>query len=61
MSTTEPYYELYKDGLGQWRWRFRGANHEIVASGEAYYNKVDCRYAISLVSTSGTLKVYEVN
>jgi uncharacterized protein YegP (UPF0339 family) len=58
--TRVPYYELYLDGLGFWRWRFRGANHEIIASGEGYYNKSDCRNAIALISTSGTCKVHEV-
>jgi len=46
------YYQIYKDELGFWRWRFRAANHEIVASGEAYYNKADCLNAIHLVATS---------
>ncbi len=59
MATTQPYYQYYQDGLKFWRWRFRGANHEIIASGEAYYNKTDCLRAIQLVATSGTCMVHE--
>ena len=52
------YFEVYqerKPGLSsllppepaaQWRWRLRGGNNEIIASGESYYNKQDCIYAV---------------
>lgn len=53
-------YEIYKDTIGQWRWRFVAANNKIIASGEGYYNKQDCLHAIQLVSTSGTCKVHEL-
>jgi uncharacterized protein YegP (UPF0339 family) len=50
------YFEIYRQtrgtlqtGRGQWRWRLRAGNHETVASGEAYVNKVDCVHAISLI------------
>ncbi len=55
------YFEIYQQsgtggaGIlaamigGQWRWRLRAANHEIIASGEAYVNKADCLRAIDLV------------
>lgn len=53
------YYTIYKDGSGKWRWRFIAANHEIVASGESYYNKADCLHAISLLKGSSAAPVYE--
>lgn len=36
-----PKYEVYPDGSGQWRWRLKARNHEIIASGEGYSNKTD--------------------
>lgn len=38
-----PYFEVFVDPTGQYRWRLRGANHEIVAHGEAYRNKSDLK------------------
>lgn len=48
------YFEIYRQvlgnrGKGQWRWRLKAGNHEIVASGEAYVNKADCLHAIDLM------------
>lgn len=33
----------------QWRWRLRAENGEILAQGESYKRKKDCRDAITLV------------
>lgn len=36
-------WEIYKDNAGEWRWRRKAANGEIVgASTEGYVNKSDC-------------------
>lgn len=36
--------EVFKDAAGQWRWRVRALNGNIVAdSGEGYQNRIDCR------------------
>ncbi|MDS4026771.1 MAG: DUF1508 domain-containing protein [Candidatus Contendobacter sp.] len=55
------YFEIYQErqsGLAsllppeptaQWRWRLRGGNNEIIASGESYYNKQDCLHTVQLV------------
>lgn len=32
-------YEWFKDASGEYRWRLRAANGEIVASGEGYKRK----------------------
>jgi len=54
------YYVLYHDQAGQWRWTLYAANNRKIAnSGEGYWNKADCRHAISLVSTSGSAPAYE--
>jgi len=52
------YYTIYRDGIF-WRWRLQAANHEILASGEAYWNEADCLHAIALVKGSNTALVYQ--
>jgi uncharacterized protein YegP (UPF0339 family) len=51
------YYQKYQSG-GQWRWRLRAANHEIISSGEAYWNEADCDSAISLNKASSSAPVH---
>jgi uncharacterized protein YegP (UPF0339 family) len=61
------YFEIYQERpslasatVGQWRWRLKGANHEILASGEAYHNKQDCLNVIALLkSTTVSTPVHE--
>jgi uncharacterized protein len=45
------YFEKYQLS-SQWRWRLKAANHEIVASGESYWNETDCDNAINLVKST---------
>ena len=45
------YFEKSKTN-SQWHWRLKAANHEIVASGEGYYNEADCDNAIDLVRST---------
>jgi len=33
--------EVYRDRFGEWRWRVKAANGEIVAQGESYTRKRD--------------------
>ena len=56
------YFEIYQDASGllglaigsnQWRWRLKGANREIVASGEGYASKQSCVHAINLLKSTG--------
>ena len=52
------YFEKYQQSP-QWRWRLKAANHEIIASGESYWNEADCDKAIDLVKgTTATTPVY---
>ena len=54
-------YYIYKDVAGHWRWRLQAENNRIIAnSGEGYYNKTDCQWAINLVKGSSLAPVYEV-
>lgn len=68
------HFEIYRAGpgivggirgllssQGEWRWRLKAANHEIIASGEGYTNKVDCIHAVDLLkSTTNATPVSEV-
>jgi uncharacterized protein YegP (UPF0339 family) len=43
-------FQLYKDKSGEYRWRLRADNNEIIAdSSEGYVNKSDCKHGIELV------------
>lgn len=47
-------FEIYKDqnNPGEFRWRLRANNNEIIAdSGESYRDKDDCEHGIELVKT----------
>ncbi len=45
-----PYWQVYQDDAGQWRWRLRAANNRILAdSGEGYTRERDCHRAIKAV------------
>lgn len=32
-------FEVYEDTAGEWRWRLKAGNHEVVASSEGYISK----------------------
>lgn len=53
------YFEIYASG-GQYRWRLRSANHEIIASGEAYVSKQHCIHAINLVASSNGAPIHDM-
>ncbi len=54
-------FEIYQDARGEWRWRFRAANGEIVAvSSEGYVNRGDCEYAINLTRAADRAPVREI-
>ena len=43
-------FELYKDASGEWRWRLRHVNRNVIAeSGEGYHNKADALQGIESV------------
>lgn len=42
-------FEMYRDPNGQYRWRLKAANGEIIAQGESYINRQDCIDAVRLV------------
>lgn len=47
-------FEVYRDASGEWRWRLRVQNGNVIAeSGEGYLRREDCERGIELVRRSG--------
>ncbi len=43
-------FQVYKDGQGEYRWRLRADNHEVIAdSAEGYSRKESCEHGLELV------------
>lgn len=45
-------FEIYKDKKGEYRFRFKSANGEIVASSEGYTQKSNCLKGINAIKRS---------
>ena len=46
------YFQIYKDGAEEWRWRAKAANHVTIGdSGEGYVNKADCFNGINIIKS----------
>ena len=54
------HFEIYKDKAGEWRWRLRSRNNEIVAvSSESYTRKETALASVDLVQ--GTTRKTDVH
>lgn len=54
-------YELYRSQSGDWRWRLKASNGEVVASGEGYVTKHGARRGIEAHRrAAATLQVRQV-
>lgn len=54
-------FELYRDAGGEWRWRLRVQNGNIIAeSGEGYVRREDCEHAITLVQACGQAMIVDM-
>lgn len=43
-------FEIYSDTKGEFRWRMKADNGQIIATaGESYKNKADCKHGVTLV------------
>lgn len=52
MPGYDAHFEIYSDKSTpdrEFRWRFRAANGEVVADGEGYTTKANCRHAIEVL------------
>jgi uncharacterized protein len=47
--------EIYRDQSGEYRWRFRTYNKEVVASDEGYRSRDDCEHAVQLIRVQAPL------
>jgi len=45
-------FEIYKNKKGEFRWRLRAKNKQIIASGQAYKTKAGCKKGIEAVRKS---------
>ena len=46
---THPKYELYQDNAGEFRFRLKAKNGQIIATGEGYVNKANCQNGIASI------------
>lgn len=53
-------FEIYKDKAGEFRFRLKAANGEIIASSEGYSSKQACENGINSVkSNAGTADIVD--
>ncbi|WP_455364244.1 YegP family protein [[Eubacterium] cellulosolvens] len=52
-------FEVYQDASGQFRFRLRAANNEIIAVSEAYTSKAGCTNGIESVKTNAPVAEIE--
>jgi len=55
--------EIFKDALGQWRFRVRAKNRQIIAQSEGYTRKHSCKQgvlALRKIMGDYTTKIYNV-
>ncbi|MCJ2142557.1 YegP family protein [Methylobacterium sp. E-066] len=54
-------FELYRDAKGEWRWRLRARNGEVIAdSAEGYLRREDCEHGIALVRQSTEARIEDM-
>lgn len=54
-------FQLFKDTIGEWRFRLVAENGEIVASSEGYKHKSDARHGIAIVKSASKADVEELD
>ena len=49
------YFEIYRDKVGDWRWRLKAKNHKIIAdSVQSYRNQKSCLYGIQFICSASS-------
>lgn len=48
-AVTNPKFEIYKDKAGEFRFRLKARNGEIIATGEGYKSKDGCKNGIESI------------
>lgn len=52
-------FEVYKDNKGEWRFRLKAANGEVIASSEGYSSKAACLNGIESVKKNAPIAEIE--
>ncbi len=47
-------FEIYKDKKGEFRWRLRANNNQVIATGEGYSSKAGCKNGIDSVKNNAS-------
>ncbi len=47
-------FEIYKDKKGEFRWRLRANNYQVIATGEGYTSKAGCKKGIKSVKKNAS-------
>ena len=50
-----PWFELYKDAAGKFRFRLKAANGETIAVSEAYESRDGCKNGIESVKKNASI------
>lgn len=54
-------FELYREASGDWRWRLRTRNGNVIAdSAEGYRHRQDCERGIELVKEAASAPVVDM-
>ncbi len=56
-----PKYQIYKDAAGEFRFRLKAANGEIIAEGEGYDSKEGCLNGIKVVRSSCDAEIEDLS
>jgi uncharacterized protein YegP (UPF0339 family) len=56
-----PKYQIYKDTSGEFRFRLKAANGEIIAEGEGYESKEGCLNGIKVVRSSCDAEIEDLS
>jgi uncharacterized protein YegP (UPF0339 family) len=55
-------FEVQKDHKGEWRWRLRATNGNVIAdSGEGYRHREDCERGIAIVKSSAEAPMVDMS
>lgn len=55
----EAQFEIYKDTAGEYRFRLRAPNGEIIAAGEGYKSKDGCKNGIASVKENASKAIIQ--
>lgn len=56
------YFEVYKDKRGEYRWRLKSGNHQVVATpGEGFTTKQSCMKNIDVVKGCANAEIKEID